>query len=75
MRIEDAGGKRIAEAEQKSMLVEPLTLEQWEALAESAAYKMVEPLRGMLRHAAPAQAPAADSARGLDAMAARSGQP
>lgn len=75
MRIEDAGGKRIVEAEQKSMLVEPLTLEQWEALAESAAYKMVEPLRGMLRHAEPAQVPVADSTRGVEAMTARSGQP
>jgi len=80
MRVEDGAGKRVVEQEQKSMLVEPLTLEQWEALGESAAYKMVEPLRSVLResHDSPTAVPtpAAQSGAGAaNTVAARSGPP
>jgi outer membrane protein TolC len=81
MRIEDSAGKVLAQAEQKSMLVEPLTLEQWEALGESAAYKVAEPLRILLRKtaaAAESDRVAAQDARDpqpLAAVAARSSPP
>ncbi|MGE5522895.1 MAG: hypothetical protein ACM3SS_04200, partial [Rhodospirillaceae bacterium] len=76
MRVEDASGKRVADAEQKSMLIEPLTLEQWEALGESAAYKMIEPLRNLMRDVATSEqlTPLAQSGT-ANAMAARSGAP
>lgn len=79
MRVLDAAGKPIRQVEQKSMLVEPLTLEQWEALGESAAYKMVDPLRGLLRHdetaAAQPPVPQASGAAAGPAVASRSNGP
>lgn len=73
--VRDQSGREVADAEQKSMLVEPLTLEQWEALGESAGYKMVEPLRGLLRGASsaspqpPSPKPAAVPAAGSKPVA------
>lgn len=73
MRIEDASGKVVVESEQKSMLVDPITVDQWVALGESAGFKVVEPLLGLLQRphdskdAIKAPGPAAPSGKVLPA--------
>lgn len=46
IRLLDAGGKVVLEAEQSSTLVTPIGQDQWRALGEGAAYRLVTPLRG-----------------------------
>ena len=55
-RLLDAGGAVLFEGEQKSMLMTPVTAEQWRALGEGAGYRVIEPVR---LHLARAQAAAA----------------
>lgn len=64
IRLLDAGGKVVLEAEQSSTLVTPIGQDQWRALGEGAAYRLVTPLRGAAAvkreaAAAAAEAPAA----------------
>ena len=54
LRVTDTAGKLIAESKQSTMLLDPITRDQWQALAEGAAYRMVGPLRQAL-HETPAQ--------------------
>ena len=49
MKLTDLSGKVVASGEQKSMLISPGARTQWDALGESAAYRMVEPLLKVLR--------------------------
>ncbi len=64
IRLVDATGKVLLEAEQSSTLVTPIGQDQWRALGEGAAYRLVTPLRGAARRAtvAPAPAPAVAAA-------------
>ena len=48
LRLLDSGNKALFESEQKSMLMTPITPDQWEALGEGAGYRMIEPLRRQL---------------------------
>lgn len=45
IRLRDAEGKVVLEAEQSSTLVTPVGQDQWRALGEGAAYRLVTPLR------------------------------
>lgn len=61
IRLLDASGKVVLEAEQSSTLVTPIGQDQWRALGEGAAYRLVTPLRGaaaVKREAVAAEAPA-----------------
>lgn len=49
MRLTDTAGRVIAESEQSTMLLAPVSRDQWQALGEGAAYRMIEPLRKALR--------------------------
>lgn len=54
LRLLDAAGLVLFEAEQKSMLMTPVSAEQWRALGEGAGYRVVEPVRQHLVKAAAA---------------------
>lgn len=61
IRLLEASGKVVLEAEQSSTLVTPIGQDQWRALGEGAAYRLVTPLRGaaaVKREAVAAEAPA-----------------
>lgn len=49
LRLVDMAGRLIAEDQQATMLLAPVTNDQWQALGEGAAYRMIEPLRKALR--------------------------
>ena len=55
-RLLDAGGAVLYEGEQKSMLMTPVTAEQWRALGEGAGYRVIEPVRLHLARAEAARA-------------------
>ncbi|HYD97108.1 MAG TPA: TolC family protein [Noviherbaspirillum sp.] len=69
LRLLDAAGRVIAESEQATMLVEPVGNDQWQALGEGAAYRMIEPLRKALRQKNAVTPPAADA--GADTLGLR----
>lgn len=48
VRLLDAAGKTLLEAEQKSVLLEPIDNLQWAALGEGAAYRVTAPLHTYL---------------------------
>jgi outer membrane protein TolC len=48
IQVSDAAGAKLAEAEQRTTLVEPISPEQWQAMGESAGYRIVEPLRRLV---------------------------
>ncbi|MCE9639920.1 MAG: hypothetical protein K8S22_07200, partial [Betaproteobacteria bacterium] len=48
IQVADAAGAKLAEAEQRTTLVEPISPEQWQAMGESAGYRIVEPLRRLV---------------------------
>ncbi|HJV85366.1 MAG TPA: TolC family protein [Noviherbaspirillum sp.] len=52
LRLIDSSGHVVAEAEQSTMLLEPVSNDQWQALGEGAAYRMIEPMRKALRQPA-----------------------
>lgn len=54
LRLLDAAGLVLFDAEQKSMLMTPVSAEQWRALGEGAGYRVVEPVRQHLVKAAAA---------------------
>ena len=47
VRVVDAEGRSLLDAEQRSMLIEPLDNPQWSALGEGVAYRVIVPI---LRH-------------------------
>jgi outer membrane protein TolC len=76
LKLVDASGKAVVENEHNAMLVEPIGDAQWQALGEGAGYRMIEPLRKLLRQPA-AQKQAAGQAAGQAAeqpKAARAGE-
>ena len=44
-KLLDSKGAVLFEGEQKSMLITPVTAEQWRALGEGAGYRVIEPVR------------------------------
>lgn len=56
VRLRDPDGKTILEAEQSSTLVTPVGAEQWRAMGEGAAYRLVAPLRALYAVKSPAEA-------------------
>ena len=48
VRLVDAAGKTLLEAEQKSVLLEPIDNLQWGALGEGAGYRVTAPLQRYL---------------------------
>lgn len=48
LKVLNEAGQVVFEAEQNSMLMTPVTPEQWQALGEGAAYRLATPLRGKL---------------------------
>ncbi|HEY0845251.1 MAG TPA: TolC family protein [Noviherbaspirillum sp.] len=59
LRLVDTAGRVIAEGEQSTMLLAPVTSDQWQALGEGAAYRMIEPLRKALRQPTTVLSPSA----------------
>jgi hypothetical protein len=55
----DRSGKTVAQAEQTSMLVPPIGPDQWRALGEGAAYRVLIPLREQAIKMLPPPPPAA----------------
>ena len=63
VKLLDNSGKVLYENEQNSMLMNPVTLDQWRAMGEGAGYRMIEPVRRHLsRLAAGSETPAQENA-------------